>query len=265
MTHSASSLAAPQAGFEPARVMQLAQETLEIESAALLGLKGRLGESFAQAVQAMLTVRGRVVVMGMGKSGHIGRKIAATLASTGTPSHYVHPAEASHGDLGMITEQDVMIALSNSGESAELLAIVPLVKRRGAGLIAMTGNPRSSLAQEADVHLDAGVAEEACPLGLAPTASTTAALALGDALAVAPPDRHAVSRLRLEAQRSALGRQLHPGAAKPDDSSLVVKHRQAHPTEFAWSANRRLRQLCLGNDPFDTQRRRRRTGETLLG
>jgi arabinose-5-phosphate isomerase len=158
---------------------------LAIEAAAVAGLSARLDGRFAQAVELVLACQGRVVVSGMGKSGHIGTKIASTLASTGTPAFFVHPAEASHGDLGMITAQDIMIALSNSGESAELLAIVPLVKRRGARLIAVTGNPKSALAREADVHLDAGVAEEACPLGLAPTASTTAALALGDALAVA--------------------------------------------------------------------------------
>ena len=148
-------------------------------------LAARLDDSFARAVDLILACSGRAVVSGIGKSGHVARKIASTLASTGTPAFFLHPAEASHGDLGMITAQDVMIALSNSGESAELLAIVPHVKRRGAALIAVTGNPRSALAREADVHLDAGVAEEACPLGLAPTASTTAALALGDALAVA--------------------------------------------------------------------------------
>jgi arabinose-5-phosphate isomerase len=167
------------------RTLESARRVLDIEASAVAALSARLDESFARAVELVLACRGRTVVSGMGKSGHVASKIASTLASTGTPAFFVHPAEASHGDLGMITEQDVMIALSNSGESAELLAIVPLVKRRGAGLIAMTGNPRSSLAREADVHLDAGVAEEACPLGLAPTASTTAALALGDALAVA--------------------------------------------------------------------------------
>jgi arabinose-5-phosphate isomerase len=158
---------------------------LDIEAAAVAALAKRLDDSFARAVDLILACTGRVVVSGIGKSGHVASKIASTLASTGTPAFFVHPAEASHGDLGMITEHDVMLALSNSGESAELLAIVPLAKRRGAKLIAMTGNPRSTLAREADVHLDAGVAEEACPLGLAPTASTTAALALGDALAVA--------------------------------------------------------------------------------
>jgi arabinose-5-phosphate isomerase len=167
------------------QALESARRVLDIEASAVAALSARLDESFARAVEMVLACKGRTVVSGMGKSGHVATKIASTLASTGTPAFFVHPAEASHGDLGMITEQDVMIALSNSGESAELLAIVPLVKRRGAGLIAMTGNPHSTLAREADVHLDAGVAEEACPLGLAPTASTTAALALGDALAVA--------------------------------------------------------------------------------
>jgi arabinose-5-phosphate isomerase len=173
------------AGDESRSALASARRVLEIEAAALRALAQRVDDSFARAVQMILQCQGRTVVSGIGKSGHIGTKIASTLASTGTPAFFVHPAEASHGDLGMITAQDVMIALSNSGESAELLAIVPLAKRRGARVIAMTGNPRSSLAREADVHLDAGVAEEACPLGLAPTASTTAALALGDALAVA--------------------------------------------------------------------------------
>jgi arabinose-5-phosphate isomerase len=165
--------------------LQSARRTLGIEARAVEALSARLDDSFARAVDLILACSGRAVVSGIGKSGHVARKIASTLASTGTPAFFLHPAEASHGDLGMITAQDVMIALSNSGESAELLAIVPHAKRRGASLIAVTGNPRSTLAREADVHLDAGVAEEACPLGLAPTASTTAALALGDALAVA--------------------------------------------------------------------------------
>jgi KpsF/GutQ family protein len=141
--------------------------------------------AFPRAVELILACHGRVIVSGVGKSGHIARKIAATLASTGTPAYFVHAAEAAHGDLGMITRDDVVIALSNSGESEELLTIVPLVKRQGGRLIAITGNPASSLAREADAHLDASVAEEACPLNLAPTASTTAALAMGDALAVA--------------------------------------------------------------------------------
>lgn len=162
-----------------------AQRTLRIEAAAVAAVAERLDDGFTRAVRLVLDCRGRAVVSGIGKSGHIAHKIASTLASTGTPAFFVHPAEASHGDLGMIAPEDVMIALSNSGESEELLTIVPLIKRRGARLIAITGNASSSLAREADVHLDAGVSEEACPLGLAPTASTTAALALGDALAVA--------------------------------------------------------------------------------
>jgi len=162
-----------------------ARRTLEIEARAVAALAARLDDSFTCVVDLILDCAGRVVVSGIGKSGHIARKIASTLASTGTPAFFVHPAEASHGDLGMITAQDVLIALSNSGESAELLAIVPLIKRQGARLVAITGNRGSSLAREADLHLDAAVAEEACPLGLSPTASTTAALALGDALAVA--------------------------------------------------------------------------------
>jgi arabinose-5-phosphate isomerase len=167
------------------QVIALGKRVLAIESRAVAALAERLDGSFADALAILLACRGRVVVSGIGKSGHVAHKIAATLASTGTPAFFLHPAEASHGDLGMITAEDVMIGLSNSGESAELVTIVPLAKRRGAKLIAITGNPASTLAREADVHLDAAVAEEACPLGLAPTASTTAALALGDALAVA--------------------------------------------------------------------------------
>ncbi|HSF48171.1 MAG TPA: KpsF/GutQ family sugar-phosphate isomerase [Burkholderiales bacterium] len=174
---------ARRASFE-SKALNLAREVLRIEAAAVSALIDRLDENFARAIELMLGCHGRVVVTGIGKSGHVARKIAATLASTGTPAFFVHPAEASHGDLGMITRQDIVIALSNSGESEELIAIVPLIKRQGAKLIAMTGNAGSSIAAEADVHLDAGVEEEACPLGLAPTASTTAALALGDALAV---------------------------------------------------------------------------------
>ena len=163
----------------------MAQETLDIEAAALLRLKQKLGDSFAQTVALMLHVTGRVVVMGMGKSGHIGRKIAATLASTGTPALFVHPAEASHGDLGMIQKTDLVLAISNSGESAELTAILPVLKRLGVPLVAMSGQDDSSLARYADLFLDCRVEKEACPLNLAPTASTTAQLALGDALAVA--------------------------------------------------------------------------------
>lgn len=171
--------------FDADQALSLARETFAIEAAALLGLSERLDARFAQAVQKMLQIPGRVVVMGMGKSGHVGRKIAATLASTGTPAMFVHPAEASHGDLGMVTAHDVVLAISNSGESAELTAILPVLKRLGTPLIAITGNAQSSLARHADVALDCSVEREACPLNLAPTASTTAQLAMGDALAVA--------------------------------------------------------------------------------
>ena len=171
--------------FDAARAVALAQRTFDIEAQALIGLKARLGDDFGRAVRAMLACRGRVVVMGMGKSGHIGRKIAATLASTGTPALFVHPGEASHGDLGMVTPGDVVLAISNSGESDELDAIVPPLKRLGVTLVAMTGRADSSLARHADLSLDSAVDQEACPLNLAPTASTTAQLALGDALAVA--------------------------------------------------------------------------------
>ncbi|HZX33083.1 MAG TPA: KpsF/GutQ family sugar-phosphate isomerase [Rhodocyclaceae bacterium] len=176
---------APPTNFAPERALELARQTLRIEADAVLGLVDRLDGAFTAAVQLILNCRGRLIVSGIGKSGHVARKIASTMASTGTPAYFVHPAEASHGDLGMITRDDVLLALSNSGESEELVRIVPIVKRQGAKLIAMTGNPASSLGREADVHLDSGVSQEACPLNLAPTASTTAALALGDALAVA--------------------------------------------------------------------------------
>jgi arabinose-5-phosphate isomerase len=173
-----------QVGAAP-KAIQLARRVLSIEAEAVAALAERIDGAFLRALELILHCRGRVIVCGVGKSGHIARKIAATLASTGTPAYFVHAAEASHGDLGMITRDDVLIGLSYSGESEELLAILPSVKRQGGKIIAMTGNPESSLAQEADVHLDARVKEEACPLNLAPTASTTAALALGDALAVA--------------------------------------------------------------------------------
>ncbi|WIM07083.1 MAG: KpsF/GutQ family sugar-phosphate isomerase [Candidatus Nitricoxidivorans perseverans] len=163
----------------------MARRVLRIEAEAVAALGARLDGEFRRAVELILASPGRVIVSGIGKSGHVARKIAATMASTGTPAYFVHAAEAVHGDLGMIARDDVLIALSNSGENDELLTIVPVVKRRGGRLIAITGNADSPLAREADVHLDARVAEEACPLNLAPTASTTAALALGDALAVA--------------------------------------------------------------------------------
>jgi len=167
------------------RILQLAHETLSIEADAVQHLRQGLSPTFAQAVRAILNVTGRVVVMGMGKSGHVGRKITATLASTGTPAMFVHPAEASHGDLGMVKETDLVIAISNSGESDELAAILPVLKRQGVPLVALTGGLDSTLAHHADIVLNTGVLKEACPLNLAPTASTTAQMAMGDALAVA--------------------------------------------------------------------------------
>ena len=171
--------------IDDAALIASGRAVVEIETQALQALGARLGPEFAAACRLMLDCRGRVVCTGMGKSGHIARKIAATLASTGTPSFFMHPGEASHGDLGMVTDSDVVVALSNSGESEEILAIVPALKRQGVPMIAVTGRPQSSMAGFAAVHLDASVPAEACPLGLAPTSSTTAALALGDALAVA--------------------------------------------------------------------------------
>ncbi len=171
--------------FDPQRALELAERTIDIEAQALIALKPRLGESFPRAVRAMLECSGRVVVMGMGKSGHVGRKIAATLASTGTPAFFVHPAEASHGDLGMVMPADVVLAISLSGEVNELAAILPAIRRLGSTLVAMTGRAESTLARHADIVLSCKVDVEACPLNLAPTASTTAQMALGDALAVA--------------------------------------------------------------------------------
>ena len=170
---------------EGERLKALGLAVIDTEAEAVAALRERIDDGFARACQYLLGCRGRVVVSGMGKSGHVGGKIAATLASTGTPAFFVHPGEASHGDLGMITSQDVVLALSNSGETDELVNILPLIKRLGVPLVTMTGNPRSSLAEAADVNLDVSVAREACPLGLAPTSSTTAALVMGDALAVA--------------------------------------------------------------------------------
>ena len=171
--------------FDGARALDLARATLDIEARALDGLKARQGDGFIAAVRTVLACSGRVVVMGMGKSGHVGRKVAATLASTGTPALFVHPGEASHGDLGMVTAADLVLAISNSGENEEIAAIVPAIKRLGVTLIAMTGKSQSSLARHADIVLSCAVDQEACPLNLAPTASTTAQMALGDALAVA--------------------------------------------------------------------------------
>ncbi len=171
--------------FDAGRALELARATLDIEARALDALKERQGDGFLAALRAMLACRGRVIVMGMGKSGHVGRKVAATLASTGTPAFFVHPGEASHGDLGMVTPGDVVLAISNSGESDELGAIVPAIKRLGVTFIAMTGRVDSSLGRHADIVISSAVDQEACPLNLAPTASTTAQMALGDALAVA--------------------------------------------------------------------------------
>jgi len=170
---------------DPTALVASGRRVFEIERDALAAVANRLGDAFSQACQLVLASKGRVVATGMGKSGHVARKIAATLASTGTPAFYVHPGEAGHGDLGMITEADVVLALSYSGESDELLMLLPVLKRQGNRLIAMTGRPQSSLARAADVHLDVSVPAEACPLALAPTSSTTASLAMGDALAVA--------------------------------------------------------------------------------
>ncbi|MGI9152935.1 MAG: KpsF/GutQ family sugar-phosphate isomerase [Rubrivivax sp.] len=175
----------PPQGIDGERALALAARTFDIEARALQALTARQGEGFVRAVQAMLACRGRTIVMGMGKSGHVGRKIAATLASTGTPAFFVHPAEASHGDLGMVTPGDVVLAISNSGESDELAALLPALRRLSVTLVAMTGKPQSTLARHADIVLSSAVDQEACPLNLAPTASTTAQMALGDALAVA--------------------------------------------------------------------------------
>jgi len=194
VTVSATSVAPPdRVGVDVAQVLTLARNVLATESAAISRVAERLGDPFVAAVVLILNCRGRVVVSGIGKSGHIAHKVAATLASTGTPAFFVHPAEASHGDLGMITPDDVVVMLSNSGETDELMLLTPHLKRQGAKIIALTGNERSSLAQAADVHLDAAVDAEACPLGLAPTASTTATLALGDALALALLDARGFS------------------------------------------------------------------------
>ncbi|MCB1760317.1 MAG: KpsF/GutQ family sugar-phosphate isomerase [Gammaproteobacteria bacterium] len=170
---------------ESARLQALGLAVIRSEAAAVLDLCQRVGATFARACRFMLGCEGRIVVTGMGKSGHVCSKIAATLASTGSPAFFVHPGEASHGDLGMITPKDVVLALSNSGETQELLTIIPIIKRLGVPLIALTGNPSSTLASEADVHIDVSVEQEACPLNLAPTSSTTAALVMGDALAIA--------------------------------------------------------------------------------
>lgn len=210
---------------DSSRSIALARQVLTIEADAVRRLADRIDEQFLEAISIILNCKGRVVVMGMGKSGHVARKIAATLASTGTAAFFVHPGEASHGDLGMIAHDDAVIALSNSGESAEITTILPLIKRRGAKLIGMSGNPSSTLARESDAHLNAAVDKEACPHNLAPTASTTAALALGDALAVALLDARGFTAEDFARTHpgGSLGRRLlvhvrdvmHTGAALP--------------------------------------------------
>jgi len=219
--------------INPQQIKQLGLAVIETELSAIEALKSRIDESFIKACELMLGCEGRVVVTGMGKSGHIGNKIAATLASTGTPAFFVHPGEASHGDLGMITPKDVVIALSNSGETGEILTIIPILKRLSVPMISITGKPNSSLATEADVNLHAEVDKEACPLGLAPTSSTTVALVLGDALAVALLDARGFTEedFALSHPGGSLGRRLllhvkdimHTGDAIPmvnEDASL---------------------------------------------
>ncbi len=201
--------------MKDAVILDLAREVLEIEIEAMEQLSGRLDATFVAAHHLMLSCKGRVVVSGIGKSGHIANKIASTLASTGTPSFFMHPAEAGHGDLGMIAGEDILMALSNSGESDELLVIAPLLKRRGTRMIAITGNPHSRLARLADVHLDASVSREACPLNLAPTASTTTVLALGDALAV--------TLLKARGFSAADFARTHPGGALGKKLLLMVQ------------------------------------------
>jgi arabinose-5-phosphate isomerase len=252
------SLETPHA-FDPEQALRLALETFDIEAAAVLGLKTRVQASFARTVQMMLGVRGRVVVMGMGKSGHVGRKIAATLSSTGTPSMFVHPAEASHGDLGMIKAVDLVLAISNSGESEELTSILPVLKRQGVPLIAITGAVQSTLARHAHETLDCSVEREACPLNLAPTASTTAQLAMGDALAVALLDARGFRAEDFARSHpgGALGRRLlthvsdvmRSGAAVPmvpPDASLSDLMRQMSAKGLGASAVVDAQQHLLG-------------------
>ena len=222
--------------FDAQRALNAAKEAMRVEASALNAINARLEPTFAHAVQAVLACTGRVVVMGMGKSGHVGNKIAATLASTGTPAFFVHPAEASHGDLGMITPNDVILAISNSGESDEFNAILPVIKRMGIPLIALTGRADSSLARHADHVINSQVDKEACPLNLAPTASTTAQMALGDALAIALLDARgfkpadfarshpggALGRKLLTHVRDIMRRDPHVPAVKPTTKGLEM-------------------------------------------
>jgi arabinose-5-phosphate isomerase len=228
MTSQSLELAPPIQPRQTNSVLDLAREVLEIEAAGIRALVERLDQSFLSAHDVILACKGRIVVTGMGKSGHIGNKIAATLASTGTPAFFMHPAEASHGDLGMVSDNDVVIALSNSGETSEIVAILTTLERRAIKLIAVTGNSASTLAIKADIHLNAGVKKEACPLNLAPTASTTAALALGDALALTLLDSRGFKAedFAMHHPGGALGRRLlvhvrdlmHTGSALPSVS-----------------------------------------------
>ena len=241
------------ASFDATQALRLAHETFDIEAAAVIGLKARLNTSVARSVKMMLGVRGRVVVMGMGKSGHIGRKIAATLASTGTPSLFVHPAEASHGDLGMIMPIDLVLAISNSGESEELTAILPVLKRQGVPLVAITGGAQSTLARHADETLDSGVEKEACPLNLAPTASTTAQLALGDALAVALLDARGFRAEDFARSHpgGALGRQLltHVSDVMHTDEAIPMVQPQAGLSELMRQMSVKGLGACAVVDP----------------
>ncbi len=229
--------------MNPTKLLDLARAVLENEADSVRTLSARLNEGFVQACEFLLQCTGRVVVTGMGKSGHIGNKIAATLASTGTPSFFVHPGEASHGDLGMITDQDVVIALSNSGETDELLTILPIIKRLGVPLIAMTGRPQSTLATNANVHLDISVKEEACPLGLAPTSSTTATLAMGDALAVAVLESRGFTAEDFARSHpaGALGRRLllHVGDIMHSGDALPAVHENASLRETVLEMTRK--------------------------
>jgi arabinose-5-phosphate isomerase len=229
--------------MNPTKLLDLARAVLENEADSVRTLSARLNEGFVQACEFLLQCTGRVVVTGMGKSGHIGNKIAATLASTGSPSFFVHPGEASHGDLGMITDQDVVIALSNSGETDELLTILPIIKRLGVPLIAMTGRPQSTLATNANVHLDISVKEEACPLGLAPTSSTTATLAMGDALAVAVLESRGFTAEDFARSHpaGALGRRLllHVGDIMHSGDALPAVHKNASLRETVLEMTRK--------------------------
>ena len=230
------------------RILATAREVLLTEARAIAALAERLDEQLVAVCQRILDCQGHLIVLGIGKSGHIGHKIAATLASTGTPAFFVHPAEASHGDLGMIRRDDLILVLSNSGETEELLRLLPVIKRLGVGLIAMTGNPESSLACHADLHLDTSVDQEACPLGLAPTASTSAQLALGDALAIALLDARGFTAEDFARSHPGgkLGRQLllHISDLMHTDQELPVVPEQANLAEAILEMTRSRLGLC---------------------